>query len=57
MISENPDKPQTENPDLFTRFGHLVKDRFSLEEDKDDEDAIIQTISRGLSLEELIYGH
>lgn len=48
MISENPDKPQTKTPDFFTRFGHLIRERFSLEEDKDDEEAIIQTISRGI---------
>jgi len=49
MIADNPQKPQSNSAkDLFSRFGTILQERFSLEEDKEDERAIIQTISRGI---------
>ncbi|RIV27212.1 DUF389 domain-containing protein [Fibrisoma montanum] len=44
------DKPNTspKRSDVLTRIGHFLRDRFSLEEDKDDEAGIIRSISRGI---------
>lgn len=44
MTQHPPNRPV----DALTRFGRLLRDRFSLEEDKDEEEAIIQSISRGI---------
>lgn len=41
-------KPANPTRDTLTRLGHYLRDRFSLDEDKDDEAAIIQSISRGV---------
>lgn len=41
-------EPETNRPDLFTRFRQMLRDRFSLEEDKDDEADVIQSVSRGI---------
>ncbi len=49
MIADDSKTPQSSPAnDLFTQFGTMVQERFSLEEDKEDERAIIQTISRGI---------
>lgn len=45
---EKYDTPPTKGPDFFTRIGHFLRDRFSLEEDNDEEAGIIQSISRGV---------
>lgn len=48
MSVNNPEAPRNNYQNLLTRFGIILKERFSLEEDKEDERAIIQTISRGI---------
>ena len=48
MLVQDPDPPHTQKTDALTRFGRFLRDRFSLDEDKDDEKAIIQSISRGI---------
>jgi uncharacterized hydrophobic protein (TIGR00271 family) len=48
MISKDPNLPRTKRPDVLARFGTFLRDRFSLEEDKKEEAAIIQSISRGI---------
>ena len=48
MIANDRKTPRTNYPNLLTRLGAILKERFSLEEDKEDERAIIQTISRGI---------
>ncbi|CCH55953.1 hypothetical protein BN8_05253 [Fibrisoma limi BUZ 3] len=47
IINERNTSP-TKRPDVLTRIGHFLRDHFSLEEDKDDEAGIIQSISRGI---------
>ena len=42
----NPSPPKV--PDVLTRIGHFLRDRFSLDEDKDDEAGVIQSVSRGI---------
>ncbi|GAB2538748.1 TIGR00341 family protein [Spirosoma aerophilum] len=39
---------RTNRPDLVSKIGVMLRERFSLEEDKEDEGAIIQSISRGI---------
>lgn len=48
MILNDPNLPQTKRTDMLARFGTFLRERFSLEEDKDEEAAIIQSISRGI---------
>ncbi|GAB4024599.1 TIGR00341 family protein [Spirosoma koreense] len=48
MIANDPKIPETNRLDLLTRFSQMIRERFSLEEDKADEAAIIQSISRGI---------
>lgn len=48
MLVSDPNRPRTQKTDALTRFGRFLRDRFSLEEDKDDEEAITQSISRGI---------
>lgn len=48
MVLEDPSETPSGRPSLVTRFGSLVRDRFSLEEDKEEEGAIIRSISRGI---------
>jgi len=48
MLVGDPNLPHTQKTDALTRFGRFLRDRFSLEEDKDDEAAITQSISRGI---------
>ncbi|GAB4020716.1 TIGR00341 family protein [Spirosoma migulaei] len=48
MIVNDPNLPRTKRPDMLARFGGFIRERFSLEEDKEDEAAIIQSISRGI---------
>lgn len=48
MIDNDRKTPRTNYYNLLTRLGAILKERFSLEEDKEDERAIIQTISRGI---------
>ncbi|GAB3899854.1 TIGR00341 family protein [Larkinella knui] len=48
MIVNDPNQPRTKRPDRLARFGTFLRERFSLEEDKEEETAIIQSISRGI---------
>ncbi|GAA4396807.1 TIGR00341 family protein [Nibrella viscosa] len=48
MLVNNPKIPRTNRTDSLTRFSLMIRDRFSLEEDKADEAGIIQSISRGI---------
>ncbi|GAB4035162.1 DUF389 domain-containing protein [Spirosoma gilvum] len=48
MVTENQNTPGTKRPDMLSRFSQIFRERFSLEEDKADEEAIIQSISRGI---------
>jgi len=48
MLVNDPKIPGTHHTDLLTRFSHLIRERFSLEEDKADEAGIIQSISRAI---------
>ncbi|GAB3498358.1 TIGR00341 family protein [Spirosoma knui] len=48
MLVDDPNVPRSQKTDALTRFGRFLRDRFSLEEDKDDEEAITQSISRGI---------
>ncbi|RYF78845.1 MAG: DUF389 domain-containing protein [Cytophagaceae bacterium] len=48
MLVNDPKIPGTPRTDPLTRFSHLIRERFSLDEDKADEAGIIQSISRGI---------
>lgn len=48
MIVENPNSLPSRYPDGWRRLRATVRDRFSLEEDKDDEQATILAISKGV---------
>ncbi len=48
MLVEDPNMPRTKQPDTLTRFGAFLHDRFSLDEDKEDEAGVIDTVSRGI---------
>ncbi|GAB3795069.1 TIGR00341 family protein [Spirosoma humi] len=41
-------KPQPKTPNFIARFGLFLKEHFSLEDDKDDEAEVIQSVSRGI---------
>jgi len=48
MVGTNQNKPQPQAPNFAIRFGSFLKERFSLDEDKDDEADVIQSVSRGI---------
>ncbi len=48
MIVNDPEPPQSKRRDPLVRFGRMLLERFSLEEDKDDETGVIESISRGI---------
>lgn len=48
MLVNDPKIPGTNRTDPLTRFSHMIRERFSLDEDKEDEAGIIQSISRGI---------
>lgn len=48
MTAEDPKSSQTKISGTLARFGKFLRERFSLEEDKDDEADVIQAISRGI---------
>lgn len=48
MIANDPKIPHSSRPDLLSRFSKMIRERFSLEEDKEDETDVIQAISRGI---------
>lgn len=48
MLVNDPKIPRTNRTDPLTRFSHMIRERFNLDEDKEDEAAIIQSISRGI---------
>ena len=48
MKVKDPNLPQSRKTDALIRIGHFLHDRFSLDEDKDDEVGIIQSINRGI---------
>ncbi|MFC5411957.1 DUF389 domain-containing protein [Larkinella bovis] len=48
MTSENPETPSTKPRSLLKSIKEFLIDRFSLEEDKEDEADVIQAISRGI---------
>lgn len=48
MILNDPDIPRARKPDVLTRIGQFMRDRFSLDDDKDEEAEVIQSISRGI---------
>lgn len=48
MLVNDPKPPLSKRRDPLIRFGRMLLDRFSLEEDKDDETGVIESISRGI---------
>ncbi|WP_026260804.1 DUF389 domain-containing protein [Spirosoma luteum] len=51
MIVKDPNKPRTPPPKrsaVLVRISEFLQDRFSLEEDREDEAGVIQSISRGI---------
>lgn len=48
MSVNNPQTPHNNYHNLLTRFRMILRERFSLEKDREDESAIIQTISRSI---------
>ncbi|MCK8492945.1 MULTISPECIES: DUF389 domain-containing protein [Spirosoma] len=48
MIADDKKTPKEKRPDLLSQFKVFLKERFSLDEDKDDEVEVIQSISRGI---------
>lgn len=48
MIINDPHPPKATGSDWFSRLGAWLRDRFSLEEDKADEEVIILTIGRNI---------
>ena len=48
MAGNNQSTPQPKTPNFIVRFGSFLKEHFSLEEDKDDEAEVIQSVSRGI---------
>ena len=51
MIVKDPNLPRTKptkRSAVLTRLGEFLQDRFSLEEDREDEAGVIQSISRGI---------
>ncbi|GAB4029454.1 DUF389 domain-containing protein [Spirosoma jeollabukense] len=48
MIVDGQRSPQTKKSDSLTRFGEFLRERFSLEEDKQDEADVIESIRRGI---------
>lgn len=48
MLLNDENTPHSRRSDLLARFGRFLRERFSLEEDKDDEAEVIQSVSRGI---------
>ncbi|GAB4053932.1 DUF389 domain-containing protein [Spirosoma litoris] len=48
MIVDDQNAPQTNKSDTLSRFGGFLRERFSLEEDKQDEKDVIESIRRGI---------
>jgi uncharacterized hydrophobic protein (TIGR00271 family) len=48
MLAEEPKPTGRRRTDALTRFSTFVRERFSLDEDKDDEAGVIDSISRGI---------
>ena len=48
MPVDDPQPHSGDQPTIFTQVGTVLRERFNLEEDKEDEAAIIQSISRGI---------
>ena len=48
MIVNDPKLPRAKRPSGLARIGAFLQDRFSLEEDREDEAGVIQSISRGI---------
>lgn len=48
MLSDDPNLTRVKPPDLFARIGTMLRERFSLDEDKQDEADVIESISRGI---------
>nr|WP_317171771.1 DUF389 domain-containing protein [Spirosoma validum] len=48
MLLNHENTPHPKRSDLLARFGRFLRERFSLEEDKDDEAEVIQSVSRGI---------
>ncbi|MBD2757624.1 DUF389 domain-containing protein [Spirosoma validum] len=48
MTVDDPNAPQTKKSDPLARISQIIRERFSLEEDKDDEAEVIQSVSRGI---------
>lgn len=48
MLQQEPDLPRTRKRAPLLRFTRFLGDRFSLDEDKDDEAGVIESISRGV---------
>lgn len=48
MTIHDPQIPNFRRRDVMTRLGLFLRERFSLEEDKEDEAGVIQSISRGI---------
>ena len=48
MIVNDQNSPPTKKSDPLTRFGAFLRERFSLDEDKQDEADVIESIRRGI---------
>ena len=48
MLAQEPKPTGRSRTDALTRFSTFVRERFSLDEDKDDEAGVIDSISRGI---------
>lgn len=48
MLVNDPKRPRTDRTDWLTRFSQFLRERFSLDEDKEDEADVIQSVSRGI---------
>lgn len=48
MIANDPNLPKAKRGDAMTRFGTFLRERFSLDDDKEDQTDVVQSISRGI---------
>ncbi|MEZ0483838.1 TIGR00341 family protein [Fibrella aquatica] len=48
MLVKDPNLRRPKHTDVLTRFSVFLRERFSLDEDKDDEAGVIESISRGI---------
>ncbi|SOD94833.1 TIGR00341 family protein [Spirosoma fluviale] len=48
MLVNDPNLRRTKRSDTIAQIGTFLRERFSLEEDKDDQDGVVQSISRGI---------